>query len=255
MRPLKYKQGFGNCGASSNNSSARGGRLGRDYFKSVSLRFIRQGLFLMLVISFFFSSTSSINWAISPSDIDSTSSESESESEELQTQNERLLRQLLITQTTAYKCPQVDVPFIFLFFLFILVIALVFSASFFSVSFPPLVAILLFSSVLHLLSFFYVTVFLAAMFGSFVGCPSLFFLWNFILTFIFVTNAAKFLGGRFDISSPTFSLGCILFIIVILTDFVFPSVSTICTSSRSCLPSVFSPLGETVYDRNKLGHI
>lgn len=86
---LLLKQGFGKCGASSSNSSARGGRLDRDYFRSVSLRFIRHGLFLMLAISFFFSSTSSINRAISPSDMDSSESESESESEELQTQRVR----------------------------------------------------------------------------------------------------------------------------------------------------------------------
>lgn len=89
MFPLKYKQGFGKCEANSNKSSARRGRLDRDYFKNVSLRFIRHGLFLMLAISFFFSSTSSINRAISPSDMDSSSSESESESEELQTQRGR----------------------------------------------------------------------------------------------------------------------------------------------------------------------
>ena len=56
----------------------------RGYFKCVSLRFILHGLFLMLAISFFFSSTSSISRAISPSDMDSSSSsELDLESEEL----------------------------------------------------------------------------------------------------------------------------------------------------------------------------
>lgn len=56
------------------------------YFKCVSLRFILHGLFLMVAISFFFSSTSSISRAISPSDMDSSSSsfESELESDELE---------------------------------------------------------------------------------------------------------------------------------------------------------------------------
>lgn len=65
-------------------AAARGWR-GRDYFRCVSLRFILQGLFLMVATSFFFSSTSSISRAISPSDMDSSSSASESESDELET--------------------------------------------------------------------------------------------------------------------------------------------------------------------------
>lgn len=57
----------------------------RDYLRCVSLRFILHGLFLMVAISFFFSSTSSISRAISPSDMDSSSSsELELESEELE---------------------------------------------------------------------------------------------------------------------------------------------------------------------------
>lgn len=59
--------------------------LERGYLSRTSLRFILHGLFLMVAISFFFSSTSSINRAISPSDMESSSSsESELESEELE---------------------------------------------------------------------------------------------------------------------------------------------------------------------------
>lgn len=61
----------------------------RDYFRCTSLRFILHGLFLMLAISFFFSSTSSISLAISPSDIDSSSSESVLESVELEEKREK----------------------------------------------------------------------------------------------------------------------------------------------------------------------
>lgn len=153
---------------------------------------------------------------------------------------------------------KVDLPFIFLFFLFILDIVLVFLAIFFNLSFPPLAAVLLFPSVLHLFTFFFVTVFLTATFGSasfhFVGCPPSFSLWSLILTFILITNAATSLGGRFDISSLMFPFGCILFIVIILIDFVFTPVSTICTSSHDCPPPVSSPLGDAVYDRKKLSH-
>lgn len=71
----------------------------RDYFRCVSLRFILHGLFLMVAINFFFSSTSSISRAISPSDMDSSSSsESELESEELEAKRgARLLEQRLCT--------------------------------------------------------------------------------------------------------------------------------------------------------------
>lgn len=86
----------------------RAGRLGRDYFKSVSLRFILHGLFLMLATSFFFSSTSSINCAISPSDMDTSSLESESESEELDTQRysktNKFLRQNIQTLKGLWSC-------------------------------------------------------------------------------------------------------------------------------------------------------
>lgn len=50
------------------------------YLSWMSLRFMRQGLFLKVEISFFFSSTSSFRAAISPSDRDSSS---DSEEEEL----------------------------------------------------------------------------------------------------------------------------------------------------------------------------
>lgn len=50
------------------------------YLSSTSLLFMRQGLFLNVAISFFFSSTCSFRAAISPSDIDSSS---DSEPEEL----------------------------------------------------------------------------------------------------------------------------------------------------------------------------
>lgn len=160
----------------------------------------------------------------------------------------------MTTQTNAYYyC--ILLPFIFLFFLFILVIVFAFPAVFFSGSFPLLAAILLFPSVIHLFSF-YITVFLTATFGSasfhFVDCPSLFSSWILILTFIFITNAATSLG--LDISSLMFPVGCILFILIVLTNFVFPPVSTICTSSCGCPPPVFSPLGDAVYDRKKLSH-
>lgn len=59
-----------------------------DYLRCVSLLFILHGLFLMFAINFFFSSTSSMSRAISPSDMDSSSSsssESDLESEELET--------------------------------------------------------------------------------------------------------------------------------------------------------------------------
>lgn len=54
------------------------------YLSSKSLFFMRQGLFLNVAISFFFSSTCSFRAAISPSDNDSSSgSEDEEEEEEL----------------------------------------------------------------------------------------------------------------------------------------------------------------------------
>lgn len=43
------------------------------YFRCTSLLFIRQGLFLIIAMTFFFSSTSSFSRSISPSDMDSSS--------------------------------------------------------------------------------------------------------------------------------------------------------------------------------------
>lgn len=247
MLAWNCKQGFGKCGASSSNSSARGGRLGRDYFRTVSLRFIRHGLFLMFAISFFFSSTSSIKRAISPSDMDSSSSESESESEseELQTRRGRSYwGSYWQHKQMPGNVQKVYLPFIFLFLLFIFVIGLVFPPVFFNFSFPSLAVILLFASVLHFFSFFYIT----------VDCPSSFSPWSFIFTFIFIANPAMSLGGRF-VSSLTFPVGCILFIVIVLTDFVFLLLFTICTSSCGCLPPDVSPLRNAVYDRKKLCHV
>lgn len=49
------------------------------YLSSKSLLFMRQGLFLNVAISFFFSSTCSFRAAISPSDSDSSSDSDEEE--------------------------------------------------------------------------------------------------------------------------------------------------------------------------------
>lgn len=56
------------------------------YLSNMSLLFIRHGLFLSVATSFFFSSTSSLRAAISPSDRDS-SSESEEEEELMKGKN------------------------------------------------------------------------------------------------------------------------------------------------------------------------
>lgn len=53
------------------------------YLSSTSLLFMRQGLFLNVAISFFFSSTCSFRASISPSDSDSSSEPEEEEEEEL----------------------------------------------------------------------------------------------------------------------------------------------------------------------------
>lgn len=83
---LQHKCNINNLVAHKNNFHETQTNV-EDYLRCVSLLFILHGLFLMFAINFFFSSTSSMSRAISPSDMDSSSSSSEPEleSEELET--------------------------------------------------------------------------------------------------------------------------------------------------------------------------